>query len=77
MLYTAYDIEWNTDDFGEEDAVAMGTDEPLWMLPDEVEEIEIPDDTPEYDVDDAICEKLSNEYGFCIKGFRYRRQEGE
>lgn len=64
--FRLYNIKWDTDDFDEADACAMGTDEPLWELPSEVE-VEFDWDPSE----DELADYLSDTYGFCVDGFEY------
>lgn len=65
------DIEWDTDDGYD------GEDQEL-ELPSELEipvselfyDNETPDDVDEEEIGDRIADYLSDEYGFCVFGFR-------
>lgn len=65
------DIEWDTDDGYD------GEDQEL-ELPSELEipvsellyDDESPDDVDEEEIGDRIADYLSDEYGFCVFGFR-------
>ena len=65
MQVFAKNIEWDTDDFDETDAIAMGTDEPLWELPSEVEL-----DPSENLSEESVEKFLEQTYGFSVIDFR-------
>lgn len=70
-IYKLTEIDWDTDDFDETSAIEMGTDEPLWELPKEIDDVEFPEDVD----DETIADWLSDTYGFCVNSFRYERTD--
>lgn len=62
-----YNIDWNTD----------GDDDVKSTLPDELllntEHLDIQDDEDIYETEDVISEYLSDEYGYCRRGFSFER----
>lgn len=66
VVYHVTDIEWDADDeeLGE-------TDVSTNFAPEECE-VEVYERN--CDLDDVIANKLSDEYGYCVKGFNYERK---
>ena len=64
--FYVYNIDWDTDD-----------NDIKSTLPDELllntEYLDIQDDENIYEIEDVVSEYLSDEYGYCHRGFSFER----
>lgn len=65
MVYIVYNIQWDTDDDFNEDIELPATME-ISVNPEDIEDMEI---------DDYLCDEISNRTGFCHFGFNYSVKE--
>ena len=78
MTVEVLDIDWDTSDYDDDAYDPCSPNIP--DLPTSVGCLDIGADSTDslVDICDAITEALSNEYGFCVKGFgSWRRMEEE
>ena len=67
--YRAHNIQWDKTD---DDGNAVETDLPSDVIYD-FEDLSLPDNATDNEIEDAISDRLTDDYGFCHNGFIFEK----